>query len=122
MFEFIVVSVKNVFKQFDNVEVLWDINLMVEKGIVVSIFGLFGLGKFILLCCMNWLEQLDCGEIYIGGQWLGIDEQCGWVMLYCQLVKICEWVGMVFQSFNLWLYLIVQQNVSEVLLCVKGMK
>ncbi|STW40655.1 ABC transporter [Klebsiella pneumoniae] len=75
--ESIAVSVKNVSKQFDNVEVLRDINLTVEKGTVVSILGSSGSGKSTLLRCMNWLEQPDRGEIHIGGQRLGIDEQRG---------------------------------------------
>ena len=72
--ESIAVSVKNVSKQFDNVEVLRDINLTVEKGTVVSILGSSGSGKSTLLRCMNWLEQPDRGEIHIGSQRLGIDE------------------------------------------------
>ena len=71
------VSIKNVSKQFDNIEVLRDINLTVEKGSVVSILGSSGSGKSTLLRCMNWLEQPDRGEIHIGGQRLGIDEQNG---------------------------------------------
>lgn len=43
-------------------------------------------------------------------------------MSHRQLAKIRERVGMVFQSFNLWPHLTVQQNVSEALLRVKGMK
>ncbi|EPL4911372.1 TPA: amino acid ABC transporter ATP-binding protein [Klebsiella pneumoniae] len=78
--ESIAVSVKNVSKQFDNVEVLRDINLTVEKGTVVSILGSSGSGKSTLLRCMNWLEQPDRGEIHIGGQRLGIDEQRGRAM------------------------------------------
>ena len=120
--ESIAVSVKNVSKQFDNVEVLRDINLTVEKGTVVSILGSSGSGKSTLLRCMNWLEQPDRGEIHIGGQRLGIDEQRGRAMSHRQLAKIRERVGMVFQSFNLWPHLTVQQNVSEALLHVKGMK
>ena len=116
------VSVKNVSKQFDNVEVLRDINLTVEKGTVVSILGSSGSGKSTLLRCMNWLEQPDRGEIRISGQRLGIDEHNGRAMSHRQLSKIRERVGMVFQSFNLWPHLTVQQNVSEALLHVKGMK
>ena len=110
------VSIKNVSKQFDNIEVLRDINLTVEKGSVVSILGSSGSGKSTLLRCMNWLEQPDRGEIHIGGQRLGIDEQNGKAMSHRQLSKIRERVGMVFQSFNLWPHLTVQQNVSEALL------
>jgi ABC-type polar amino acid transport system ATPase subunit len=56
------VSIKNVSKQFDNIEVLRDINLTVEKGSVVSILGSSGSGKSTLLRCMNWLEQPDRGR------------------------------------------------------------
>ena len=110
--ESIAVSVKNVSKQFDNVEVLRDINLTVEKGTVVSILGSSGSGKSTLLRCMNWLEQPDRGEIRISGQRLGIDEHNGRSMSHRQLSKIRERVGMVFQSFNLWPHLTVQQNVA----------
>jgi len=116
------VSVKNVSKQFDNVEVLRDINLTVEKGTVVSILGSSGSGKSTLLRCMNWLEQPDRGEIHIGGQRIGVDDRSGKAMSHRDLSKIRERVGMVFQSFNLWPHLTVEQNVMEALLHVKGMK
>lgn len=116
------VSIKNLSKQFDNIEVLRDINLTVEKGAVVSILGSSGSGKSTLLRCMNWLEQPDRGEIRISGQRIGIDEQTGKAMSHRDLAKIRERVGMVFQSFNLWPHLTVAQNVSEALIRVKGMK
>ncbi len=116
------VSIKNVSKQFDNIEVLRNINLIVKKGTVVSILGASGSGKSTLLRCINWLEQPDHGEVHIGDQRIGVDEQSGKPMSHHQLSKIRERVGMVFQSFNLWPHLTVQQNVSEALLHVKGMK
>jgi len=116
------VSVKNLSKQFDNLEVLRDINLTVEKGTVVSILGSSGSGKSTLLRCMNWLEQPDRGEVCISGQRIGVDEQSGKAMSHRELSRIRERVGMVFQSFNLWPHLTVQQNVTEALLHVKGMK
>lgn len=116
------VSVKNLSKQFDNVEVLRDINLTVEKGTVVSILGSSGSGKSTLLRCMNWLEQPDRGEVRISGQRLGVDDASGKAMSHKELSKIRERVGMVFQSFNLWPHLTVLQNVTEALIHVKGMK
>ena len=116
------VSVKNLSKQFDNVEVLRDINLTVEKGTVVSILGSSGSGKSTLLRCMNWLEQPDRGEVRISGQRLGVDDASGKTMSHKDLSKIRERVGMVFQSFNLWPHLTVLQNVTEALIHVKGMK
>lgn len=116
------VSVKNLSKQFDNIEVLRDINLTVEKGTVVSILGSSGSGKSTLLRCMNWLEHPDRGEVHISGQRIGVDEKTGKAMSHRDLSRIRERVGMVFQSFNLWPHLTVQQNVTEALLHVKGMK
>jgi polar amino acid transport system ATP-binding protein len=92
------VSVKNLSKQFDNVEVLRDINLTVEKGTVVSILGSSGSGKSTLLRCMNWLEQPDRGEVRISGQRLGIDDASGKAMSHKELSKIRERVGMVFRA------------------------
>ena len=116
------VSVKNLSKQFDNIEVLRDINLTVEKGTVVSILGSSGSGKSTLLRCMNWLEQPDRGEVRISGQRLGVDDASGKPMSHKDLSKIRERVGMVCQSFNLWPHLTVLQNVTEALIHVKGMK
>ncbi|WP_226571644.1 amino acid ABC transporter ATP-binding protein [Mangrovibacter yixingensis] len=115
------VSVKNLSKQFDNVEVLRDINLDVQKGEVVSILGSSGSGKSTLLRCMNWLEQPDRGEIRISGSRIGVDDS-GKHMSHRELSKVRERVGMVFQSFNLWPHLTVLQNVTEALLHVKGLK
>ena len=82
------VSVKNVSKQFDNVEVLRDINLTVEKGTVVSILGSSGSGKSTLLRCMNWLEQPDRGEIRISGQRLGIRKSASG-LAWCSRALTC---------------------------------
>lgn len=121
MHDIAAVSIKNLSKQFDNVEVLRDINLNVSKGSVVSILGSSGSGKSTLLRCMNWLEQPDRGEIHISGRRLGVHGETGKTMSHRELSKIRERVGMVFQGFNLWPHLTVQQNVTEALRHVKGM-
>ena len=69
------ITVNRLSKQFDNVEVLRDINLTVNKGEVVSILGSSGSGKSTLLRCMNWLEQPDRGTIHIGEERIGIDDK-----------------------------------------------
>ncbi|GAA4504395.1 amino acid ABC transporter ATP-binding protein [Pseudaeromonas paramecii] len=115
------ITVNRLSKQFDNVEVLRDINLTVNKGEVVSILGSSGSGKSTLLRCMNWLEQPDRGTIHIGEERIGIDDQTQQPMSNKQLARIRERVGMVFQSFNLWPHLTVRQNVTEALLHVKKM-
>jgi polar amino acid transport system ATP-binding protein len=113
------ITVTKVSKQFDNIEVLRDINLTVNKGEVVSILGSSGSGKSTLLRCMNWLEQPDRGTIHIGTEQIGINAQTRQPMSNKQLARVRERVGMVFQSFNLWPHLTVQQNVTEALIYVK---
>lgn len=113
------ITIQNVSKHFDNVEVLRDINLTVNKGEVVSILGSSGSGKSTLLRCMNWLEQPDRGAIYIGEERIGVKEDSQTPMSNGQLAKMRERVGMVFQSFNLWPHLTVMQNVTEALRHVK---
>ena len=113
------ITVNKVSKQFDNVEVLRDINLTVNKGEVVSILGSSGSGKSTLLRCMNWLEQPDRGAIYIGTERIGIDDRSQQPMGNKQLAQLRQRVGMVFQSFNLWPHLTVRQNVTEALIHVK---
>lgn len=113
------VHIKNLSKSFDGFEVLRDINLQVRKGEVVSILGSSGSGKSTMLRCVNWLEQPDRGEIRIGGQRIGVNED-GTPMKAKDLQRMRGQTGMVFQSFNLWPHFTVLQNVMEVPVHVKG--
>ena len=63
-------DIKNIYKNFGNVEVLKGIDLAVEKGEVVSIIGSSGSGKTTLLRCINFLETPDSGEMVLDGQTL----------------------------------------------------
>ncbi|MBE8604090.1 amino acid ABC transporter ATP-binding protein [Vibrio sp. OPT10] len=113
------ISVENLSKQFDGIEVLRDINLTIKKGDVVSILGSSGSGKSTLLRCMNWLEQPERGTIFMGDERIGINSETGKPLKYKELAKLRERLGMVFQSFNLWPHLTVLQNVMEALVHVK---
>lgn len=114
------VQIDNLSKSFDDVEVLRDISLTVNKGEVVSVLGSSGSGKSTLLRCINWLEEPDRGTIHIAGQRIGIDAQ-GKRMNNRDLAAIRARTGMVFQSFNLWPHLSVLQNVMEAPMQVKKM-
>lgn len=116
----VAVSLKNISKSFDGVEVLRDINLQVNKGEVLSILGSSGSGKSTMLRCVNWLEEPDRGEIQINNQRIGRDSD-GKPMKPRELQKMRARTGMVFQSFNLWPHFTVLQNVMEVPVHVKGM-
>lgn len=60
------IEVVGLCKFFGNLDVFKDINIVVCKGEVVGLIGLFGLGKFILLCSLNLLLVLDVGVVWIG--------------------------------------------------------
>lgn len=115
------VSIRKLSKSFSDIEVLRDIDLVVNKGEVVSVLGSSGSGKSTLLRCINWLEEPDRGSIHIAGQRIGINEQTRRKMTSKELATVRARTGMVFQGFNLWPHLNVIQNVMESPIYVKGM-
>ena len=65
-----IIKVKNLYKKFDQLEVLNGVDFTVEKGDVISIIGPSGCGKSTLLRCINLLEQPTAGEILFEGEHL----------------------------------------------------
>ena len=59
------ISVKNIYKQFENTQVLKGVNCEIQKGEKVVIIGPSGSGKSTLLRCMNLLETPTFGEIWL---------------------------------------------------------
>jgi polar amino acid transport system ATP-binding protein len=114
------VEVRKVSKTFGGIKVLWDISLSVARGQTVSILGPSGSGKSTLLRCINWLEEPDCGEIYIAGERIGVRPDGKTRMSDRELAGMRSRIGMVFQSFNLWPHLSVLQNVTEAPIHVFG--
>lgn len=118
------ISAQNIYKKFDELEVLKGVSLEVEKGEVVAIIGPSGSGKSTFLRCMNRLELIDGGSITIGGDQLVYTTSDGKVV-YVEEAKarmICRRTGMVFQHFNLFPHLTVLENVIEAPMTVKGIK
>jgi polar amino acid transport system ATP-binding protein len=115
------VRVENVCKSFGNLQVLKNINLEVNKGEVVCIIGPSGSGKSTLLRCLNHLERITSGRIYIGDDI--IDERvAGKNQLKVSQKKIselCTELGMVFQRFNLFPHMTVLENIMEAPVTVK---
>ena len=62
------IEFKNVNKYFDNLQVLKHTNLVIKKGEKVSIVGPSGSGKSTLLRCINRLEKIQSGEIWVDGK------------------------------------------------------
>jgi len=98
------VRVINVSKNFGNVQALRNVSLEVKKGDVFFIIGSSGSGKSTLLRCINRLENVTSGEIYV--------EDALVTGPKANIRKIREETGMVFQSFNLFPHLTVIDNIT----------
>ncbi|MBQ2956567.1 MAG: amino acid ABC transporter ATP-binding protein [Clostridia bacterium] len=107
-------------KNFGDLKVLDGISLEISRGEVVALIGPSGSGKSTFLRCMNHLETVDSGEI-----WLEKDCMCrmtdGRVRYSseAELRRINMRMGMVFQNFNLFPHMTVMQNLIEAPMRVK---
>lgn len=97
-----IIKIKNLYKNFQDLEVLKGINLDIYEGETIAIIGSSGSGKSTLLRCINQLEEQTSGEIYYNNQNI-LDNKVN-------INKIREEIGMVFQSFNLFENMNVLQN------------
>lgn len=111
------ISIKNIHKSFDDLNVLKGINLNVKKGEVVVILGPSGSGKSTLLRCMNLLENLDSGKISIDDVIVEANN-----LKVNERINIRKKTAMVFQNYNLFKNKTVLENVMEGLLVVQKMK
>lgn len=94
----------DVHKWFDQFHALRGVDMEVEKGEVVVIFGPSGSGKSTFIRTLNRLEEHQQGTIIVDGIELTNDVR--------NIATIRSEIGMVFQSFNLFPHLTVQQNVT----------
>lgn len=115
------IKYKNVYKSFGDLEVLKGINLTVNKGEVVCIIGPSGSGKSTLLRCLNHLERITLGELYVEGKLIDSVKEGVKPLELSQtnVSELCSELGMVFQRFNLFPHLTVLENVSVGPLVVK---
>jgi len=106
-----VVKVKNIHKHFGHLHVLNGVCLEVARGEVVVIIGPSGSGKSTLLRCLNYLEPVQSGEIWIDG--IRLDHH------KTNIRAVRAEVGIVFQSFNLFPHLTALRNVMLAPLVVR---
>ncbi len=110
-----VIEIRDLHKAYGALEVLKGVDMVAEKGEVVSLIGSSGSGKSTLLRCANLLEDSQQGEIRFEGEpvtWHGTGHgrRPG---DHKQLIRIRTNLSMVFQQFNLWAHMTILENVIE---------
>ena len=118
------VEALDVYKSCGQLEVLKGINLTVEPGEVMCLIGPSGSGKSTFLRCVNHLEKITAGRLYVDGDFVGYRERDG--VLYEISEKDASLqrqnIGMVFQSFNLFSHRTALENIIEATIHIKGVK
>lgn len=112
-----VLTVKDIYKSYQDNEVLKGIDLSVEKGEVISILGPSGSGKTTLLRCLNFLEKPDRGTIVFDEKLYHFVS-----MINKEKNQIRQKTGFVFQAYHLFSNRTVLENVTLGLTTVRGMK
>ncbi|MFZ7134670.1 MAG: amino acid ABC transporter ATP-binding protein [Eubacteriales bacterium] len=108
------IKLEHVYKSFGSLEVLKDINLEVKQGEVVCVIGPSGSGKSTMLRCLNHLERITSGKVYIEGELADerSDDKDILAISPEKVQALCTELGMVFQRFNLFPHLTVLENIT----------
>jgi polar amino acid transport system ATP-binding protein len=117
------VKAESVHKRFGRLEVLRGVSLEVAVGSVVCILGPSGSGKSTFLRCINHLEKIDAGRLWVDGRLVGYRQE-GDRLYELHDKEVCReraQIGMVFQSFNLFGHMTALENVMEAPVHVKKM-
>ena len=104
MTDTVLIETRKLTKSFGGLQVLKGVDLQVHQGEAIAVIGPSGGGKSTFLRCLNLLEQPDGGDVIFEGQ--KINQKGTDVDLYRQKM------GMVFQHFNVFPHMTVQQNVT----------
>ena len=112
----------DVWKSFGQLDVLKGINREVMPGSVTCLIGPSGSGKSTFLRCVNHLEKVSAGRLYVDGDLIGYRERDGvlYEMSEKDAAKQRRDIGMVFQNFNLFGHRTVLENIIEAPIHVKG--
>ena len=118
------IKAEGVHKRFGRNEVLKGITLDVAAGEVMCLLGPSGSGKSTFLRCINHLEKINAGRIWVDGSLVGY-RQKGDVLHEIperEVAREREQIGMVFQRFNLFGHMTAVQNIIEAPIKVRGTK
>lgn len=107
------IKVKNLHKKFDDLNVLNGIDEHISPGEVVVVIGPSGSGKSTFLRCLNLLEDVTEGEIYVDDQMINAPK--------VNINEVRQKMGMVFQQFNLFPHLTIMENITLAPVLLKKM-
>ncbi|WP_201836782.1 amino acid ABC transporter ATP-binding protein [Microvirga zambiensis] len=107
-----VVSLRNVHKSFGPLKVLDGVSFEVDRGEVLVLIGRSGSGKSTALRCIDRFETIDSGEIVVGSHRVSDPK--------LDLRALRQDVGIVFQSYNLFPHLTIEENITLAPCSVKG--
>ncbi|HEY5143731.1 MAG TPA: amino acid ABC transporter ATP-binding protein [Solirubrobacteraceae bacterium] len=99
-----VLEVRGVTKSYGDVQVLRGIDLAVNEHEAVALIGASGSGKSTLLRCIDLLDDIDDGDVFLDGEVITDPS--------CEPVQVRRRLGMVFQSFNLFPHMTILENVA----------
>jgi polar amino acid transport system ATP-binding protein len=118
------VKAESVCKNFGALKVLKGVTLEIGRGQVLVLVGPSGSGKSTFLRCINHLEQVNGGRLYVDGELIGYREKGDklYEMPPREAAKQRREIGMVFQHFNLFPHRSALANVIEAPIQVKGVK
>ena len=110
-----IVRAEAVHKSFGHLQVLRGIDMTVAPGQVKCIIGPSGSGKSTFLRCINHLEKINAGRLYVNGHLVGYRERGGklYEMRDREVAAQRRDIGMVFQQFNLFPHMTALENVME---------
>jgi polar amino acid transport system ATP-binding protein len=118
----LMVSAIQVRKSFGNMQVLKGIDFQVQAGEVVCLIGPSGSGKSTFLRCINHLEKIDGGALYVDSELVGYRRRGNYLreLRESEISAKRAQTGMVFQRFNLFAHMTALQNVMEAPVQVLG--
>lgn len=119
-----ILKIRGLTKSYGHKVILSGIDIDVPAGSVMCIIGPSGSGKSTLLSCINHLESIDSGRVWVAGELVGYRERNGrlFELPEREVARMRQNVGMVFQQFNLFPHMTALQNIIEAPIRVKRVR
>ncbi len=108
------VKAEAVHKRYGSLEVLRGVDLEVQRGEVVCVLGPSGCGKSTFLRCVNHLEPINSGRLWVDGELVGYTQRGDRLhqLPEREIAESRSAIGMVFQRFNLFPHMTAEQNIT----------